>query len=113
MSLAKILQSWTETLERGASVKNVFGEPIELAGRTLVPVARVAFGFGAGRGHGKDDSSDKSAEEGGGGGASAKPIGVLEVTDAGTKFIPTRGNGRLYAGIAAGFIVGLWMARRR
>lgn len=116
MSLAKIFQAWTESLERGASVKNVFGDPIELQGRTLVPVARVAYGFGAGRGHGKSDDAKKPADAedgGGGGGASAKPIGVLEVTDEGTRFIPTRGNGRLYAGIAAGFVVGMWIAGRR
>lgn len=116
MSLAKIFQAWTESLERGASVKNVFGEPIEVQGRTLVPVARVAYGFGAGRGHAKGDEAKKHADAedgGGGGGASAKPIGVLEVTEEGTRFIPTRGNGRMYAGIAAGFLVGMWLARRR
>lgn len=116
MSLAKIFQSWTESLAHGASVKNVFGEPIEVQGRTLLPVARVAYGFGAGRGLAKGDESKKHADAedgGGGGGVTAKPIGVLEVTEEGTRFIPTRGNGRLYAGIAAGFMVGMWLARRR
>lgn len=116
MSLAKIFQAWTESLERGASVKNVFGEPIEVQGRTLVPVARVAYGFGAGRGHAKGDEAKLHAgaeDGGGGGGASAKAIGVLEVTEAGTRFIPTRSNGRLYVGIAAGFLAGMWLARRR
>ncbi len=116
MSLAEFFRFWTESLERGASVKNVFGEPIEVQGRTLVPVARVAYGFGAGRGHGKGDEAKKHADEedgGGGGGASSKPIGVLEVSDQGTRFIATRDNGRLYAGIAAGFLVGMWLARRR
>ena len=117
MSLAKMFQFWTKSLERGASVKNVFGEPIEAQGRTLVPVARVAYGFGAGRGHdkkGNDTTKHKDADDGGGGGgASAKPIGVLEVTDEGTRFIATRDNGRLYAGIAAGFLVGMWLGRRR
>lgn len=116
MSLARIFQSWTESLERSASVKNVFGEPIEIRGRTLVPVARVAYGFGAGRGRVKEqdgEPADTAQDGGGGGGVSAKPLGVLEITDEGTRFIPTRGNGRLYTGIAAGFIVGTWLARRR
>ncbi len=116
MSLAKFFQFWTESLERGASVKNVFGEPMEVQGRTLVPVARVVYGFGAGRGHGKGDEAKKHADEqdgGEGGGLSAKPIGVLEVSDEGTRFIATGVNSRLYAGIAAGFLVGMWLARRR
>jgi MYXO-CTERM domain-containing protein len=43
----------------------------------------------------------------------ARPLGVLEVTAEGTRFISTPGNGKLYGGIAAGVLVGLWLGRRR
>lgn len=116
MSLARLFTTWTERLENAANVKSVFGDPIEAQGRTLVPVARVCYGFGAGRsdresGETSDDSTAKGG--GGGGGAMAKPLGVLEVTAEGTRFISTPGNGKLYGGIAAGVLLGLWFGRRR
>ena len=46
-----------------ATVKTVFGEPYQLDGRTIVPVARVAygFGFGGGRANGKAPAEDEGA----------------------------------------------------
>lgn len=114
MSLARVLASLTDHLQSGASVKAVFGEPIEVAGRTLIPIAKVRYGFGAGAGKPREGVGDaKTAEGGGGGGASAGPVGVLEVTDEGTRFIPTRSNTKVYGAAAAGLLVGLWLARRR
>jgi MYXO-CTERM domain-containing protein len=117
MSLAKLFTTWTERLQNAANVKSVFGDPIEAQGRTLVPVARVCYGFGAGQANREsgDDSSDDSAKKGGGGGggASARPLGVLEVTAEGTRFISAPGNGKLYGGIAVGVLLGLWLGRRR
>ncbi len=117
MSLARLFTTWTERLQNAANVKSVFGDPIEAQGRTLVPVARVCFGFGAGRSDREsiDETPDDSAAKGGGGvgGAMAKPLGVLEVTAEGTRFICTPGNGKFYGGVAAGVLLGLWIGRRR
>lgn len=64
----------------------------------MIPVARVAFGFGWGfaAGEEKHRAGDSGAEsatphgegEVGGGGVHAYPAGALEITDAGTRFIP-------------------------
>jgi len=122
MNLARLFTTWTERLQRAANVKSVFGDPIEAQGRTLVPVARVCYGFGGGRSDSEphDEGGEDSPSSGGGaigggagGGAMARPLGVLEVSAEGTRFIATPGNGKLYGGIAAGVLLGLWFGRRR
>ena len=51
---SEILRSLGERLQGGASVKNVFGDPITVDGKTVIPVARVRYGFGGGGGrHGE------------------------------------------------------------
>jgi uncharacterized spore protein YtfJ len=88
----EILQSMAERFASTASVKQVFGEPIERGGKTIIPVARVQYGFGAGYGGGEPAGSEvgrplAGGGGGGGGGVKAKPVGVLEIGDAGTRFI--------------------------
>ena len=88
----EILQSMAERLATSASVKQVFGEPIERNGRIIIPVARVKYGFGGGYGGGEQEGVDAGrplAGGGGGGGGAvkAKPAGVLEITDTSTRFI--------------------------
>jgi hypothetical protein len=55
-----------------------FGEPIEAAGRTLVPVARVRGAGGIGR--------RGPGTPGGGGRFDARPVGVLDIGADGTRF---------------------------
>ncbi len=52
MGSLSLLQSLHENLSSRAQVKSVFGEPIVAADKTVIPVARVAYGFGAGAGTG-------------------------------------------------------------
>ena len=89
MNIAQeILQTLSERLATTASVKQVFGEPITASGRTIIPVARVRYGLGAGFGSDKlGGGSDLGAGGGGGGGGvQASPVGVLEITNEGTRF---------------------------
>jgi uncharacterized spore protein YtfJ len=83
-----------------ATVKTVFGEPMEVHGRTIVPVAKVRYGFGMGMGRaGRHDGEKHNGGEhegkehggaggGGGGGVSIRPLAVLEITDRETKITP-------------------------
>ena len=106
-----------DRLHCGASVRNVFGDPIEAHGRTVIPVARIGYGFGAGgraggnRAEGSEDGGD-SGDSGGGAGLSARPVGALEITAAGTRFIPFIDPVRLAALLVAGFLIGLRINRR-
>jgi uncharacterized spore protein YtfJ len=97
--------------ERG-DVRRVFGEPIVRNGTTIVPIADVgsAFGFGSGSG----SESGKEGEGGGGGGrVTGKPVGYLEISEAGTAFRPVYDFTRLgsLAILAATFL--LWMLIRK
>ena len=88
----EILQSMAEKFATSASVKQVFGEPIERGGKTIVPVARVQYRLGGGYGGGEQTGSEVNRPLAGGGGGGggvvkAKPVGALEITDAGTRFV--------------------------
>lgn len=118
MKISKTLSSLADHLRVGASVTNVYGEPVEAGGRTVIPIARVGYGFGAGRrvGSSPGTSPDQSGS-GGGAGMSARPVGALEITKAGTRFIPFIDPVRLgiafTLGVCIGFAVGRRSARGR
>ena len=82
-------------VQERATVKTVFGEPYQLDGRTIVPVARVAygFGFGGGRGNGKTPIPDEGAAVRGGetGRRAARTAGADAA--GGTDGIPGSGVG--------------------
>jgi uncharacterized spore protein YtfJ len=85
-----------------ASVRAVFGDPIERDGITVIPVAKVRWGFGGGAGSGPvavgpgiDGQGAPTTDEGapgfgtgGGGGAMAEPVGYLEIGPDGATFRP-------------------------
>ena len=91
--------STIETLARGIqerfSVQTVYGEPITAGAITVVPVARVAFGFGgggggagAGGGEAGQGGSGSGGGGGGGGGGMVQPVGYIEISDAGSRWVP-------------------------
>ena len=97
--IKELLDTVAELKEK-ADVSAVFGEPVTVEGRTVIPVAKVGYGFGLGFGYGStpDDEVDDEGEnegedesqvtgEGGGGGGSvqARPFAVIEVTAEGTR----------------------------
>jgi uncharacterized spore protein YtfJ len=114
MTVKEFFESISERIHSGASVKAVYGDPIEAQGKTIIPVAKVVCGFGGGYGEtGKDKKEGTDREGAGIGGViRAKPIGVMEVTEESTRFIPCC-EGRKYAALLAlGFIAGFLIGRR-
>lgn len=107
MTHSEILQLLADRLGASATVKNVFGEPITAAGKTIVPVASVAYGFGGGSGA----REEKEHGGGGGGGVRATPTGVVEITERCTRFIPTDVNRKLAFAALAGFALGIVCGR--
>ena len=101
-------RSFLEGLRERASVESVYGEPIESHGKTVIPVARIAYVFGGGFG-----SSAEEEGEGAGGGLSARPVGALEVTDGETRFVRFGDRRRLGMTLVAGLVLGLLLGRRR
>lgn len=108
------LESMFEPLTRGATVSAVYGEAIAANDKTIIPVARIAYGFGGGRGRKHHEGDVPNGEgEGGGGGVYAVPIGVVEVTDTGTRFIALHDKRKLAGVLMLGFCLGAFWARLR
>jgi uncharacterized spore protein YtfJ len=105
-----------DTIERAREAANwraAFGEPQELEGKTLIPVAKVAYGFGLGFGSteaSEVEDEDVPGGEGGGagGGAMSKPVGAIVVTPEEVYFEPALDQGKIALvglGVAALFVV--------
>lgn len=111
MSLQQLIQSIIDRLQGTASVKTIFGEPIEVKGKTIIPVAKVGYGFGAGSGAKKGESEEPEGG-GGGGGIAVKPKGVLEITEEDTRFISFDETRHIIATIIIGLFLGFLIARK-
>jgi len=113
MSLQEFVQSIVNRLHASGNVKTVFGEPIEAKGRTIIPVARVAYGFGGcSGGSSKSKSENGRAGQGIGGAIAVRPAGVLEIRDDTTEFIPFGDNKKLLGVLFIGLLLGAWLAGR-
>jgi hypothetical protein len=73
----RFLDRMAERIGGRASVRAVFGEPIVRGDLTVVPVARVRWGFGGGSG--SSEAEAKASGSGGGGGVAADAIGYIEI----------------------------------
>ncbi len=94
-------------------VNKVFGQPRELGDRTLIPVAEVSYGFGAGYGFTQGDEDDEKApveqaESGGGGaGARIRPLAYIEVGPEGTRITSIEDEQKI---ALAGIMLAAWIA---
>jgi uncharacterized spore protein YtfJ len=116
-----------ELFQRSLSIRHVYGEPVQNGDTTVIPVAKVAYGFGAGGGRrprrGAEGARDESASaeegridaqgEGGGGGVRMTPVGALEIGPHGTRFVRFHPLAPLIGAAALGVVVGWLLASRR
>lgn len=124
MSTKELIDSAVEHLHVSAGIKTVYGEPVAIAGKTIIPVAKVAYGFGGGTGtrqtpaasEGRAPGAGESGE-GAGGGLTAKPVGVVEISGAETKFVPFGQTKKVTIaaaiGSGLGLVFGFLLGRRR
>lgn len=115
MDIQKYFDNIQQVLSSSANVRTVFGDPISVEGKTIIPVARVRYGFGGGMGSGPTGSSDEQRigqGGGGGGGVIAQPVGVVEVSGAGMRFVPVHSRKRMIGLAMIGFLAG-WLWSRR
>lgn len=118
-----------ELLERSLSIRHVYGDPVVRGNTTVIPVAKVAYGFGAGGGRGPHRgrpgarNHDAEGEEhrhaaqgagaGGGGGVRMSPVGALEIGPDGTRFVRFNRVGAWVGAAVAGLALGWLLGRRR
>jgi len=105
-----------ERMKNSARVDIVYGEERKIGDKTIIPIAVVAYMFGAGAGGGvaphENGASSMTSGGGGGGGGGVRvqPVGVLEVTGDDTRVIPVLDWTRI---ITTGItIFGAWMLVR-
>ena len=91
--------------EVGASV--CFGTPVEREGHTIIPVARVSFGYGLGFGGGSGGKESGSGFDaapveggeggggGGGGGGSSTPVAIIDIADGEVTVSPITDSTRI------------------
>lgn len=115
--LKTLVRGMVEDAIAGSS-RTVFGEPVVHGDRTVVPVSRVSYryGFGGGSGTGPQIGEDGHAPGGDGGGGAgtlnARPVGYIDTSSEGSRFVPVIDWSRLlntlltFAGI--GLVVMLW-----
>lgn len=108
----RFLADLAERVGARANVQAVFGEPVERGGLTVIPVAKVRWGFGGGSGSGKnEDKHESGTGSGGGGGAQATPVGYIEIADGVAGFRPIKDPASLWplvlaCGLAAVMVLG-------
>jgi uncharacterized spore protein YtfJ len=82
-----VLERLAERIGGRARAEAVFGTPVQQGEVTVIPVARVRWGLGAGGG--EDHRTDGAASgSGGGGGMAADPVGYIEMSGTGAVFRP-------------------------
>lgn len=86
----RLLERLAELVGAKAGVHAVFGSPIVGESLTVIPVARVRWGFGGGGGSADGPASGPASGSGGGGGVAGDPIGYVEIGPGGAAFRPIR-----------------------
>jgi uncharacterized spore protein YtfJ len=114
MGSVALLQSLKEGILGQASVKTIYGDAISAQGKTIIPVAKVMYLYGAGAGTGGvGDTSARGEGGGGGGGVRVVPLGVIEVSEQSTRFVPITDRKKLAGAALVGIVFGLWFGWRR
>jgi uncharacterized spore protein YtfJ len=91
-----------------ARAATVFAEPVEREGVTVVPVAKLRWGFGGGMGARRREGAEGG---GGGGGVIASPVGFIELRDGQARFRPVVDPAGIAVAGAFGLVAGLVVAR--
>ena len=120
MTFQEILNNISERVQTTASVKAVHGEPIFAEGKTIIPVARVRYGFGGGGGNQRPVSDPTNVDEslqqsggGGGGGVSVDPAGFIEITAGETRYVSFDERRRIIRAVVFGLLLSIFLLRRR
>jgi uncharacterized spore protein YtfJ len=110
MNVVKVLEQARDAM----TVRQVYGDPIERNGTTVIPVASVQ---GAGGG-GEDESTEDKTAFGGGWGVRARPVGAYVMHGDEISWRPAVDLNRIIVGgqivaVVALLTVRTWLRRRR
>lgn len=95
-------------------VSRAFGDPYEVDGVTLVPVASVKGGGGGGSGEGTAEADSRTGSGVGGGfGVQVRPLGVYEIRDGAVLWHPAIDTMRIVVGGQLLALAALFLLLRR
>ncbi|HEY2735009.1 MAG TPA: spore germination protein GerW family protein, partial [Polyangiales bacterium] len=99
LPFARTIESLASQIGAHADARALFGTPVTHGNITIVPVARVVAGFGAGARQGGEETAAGS-DIGGGGGYAAVPLGFIEISEDGARFQRLEGSIESWTGMA-------------
>jgi len=87
--LEGLMDSTLKNIKNLVDVNTIIGDPIKAGEVTIIPVSKVAFGFGSGGSSfgGKPEVGDENFGGGAGGGVSISPVAFLVVSGSSVKMI--------------------------
>jgi uncharacterized spore protein YtfJ len=129
MENQNLVERLATIFSQNASVKSVFGEPIQAGEKTIIPVSQISYGVGGGWGNIEKHNPEKpistlseglkknenelneSNGGGGGGGIFIKSKGVFEITPKRTRFIPADNFKQVVMCVTFGFLLSKLLTR--
>ena len=110
MGAEDVFQQVRSVIER-IGVKSIYGEPVSAGEKTVIPVAKVRYGFGGGFGKSETDKAGQGG--GGGGGFIGSPAGFIEITPEGSRFVVIGEYRKIAAALLVGVAIGLLAGKVR
>nr|QNO47089.1 hypothetical protein ONOHIMFI_00015 [Methanosarcinales archaeon ANME-2c ERB4] len=92
MAVEDLMKEVVTQLEKMITTKTIVGEPITAAGKTVIPISKVSFGFGSAGGEGKR-GEEGGFGGGGGGGAKIEPVAFLVISEEEVELVGMKGKG--------------------
>jgi uncharacterized spore protein YtfJ len=83
----RLLEKLASKLGLNANATLIYGNPVDREGVTVIPVAKVSYGFGGGEGNANPKEKD-SQGSGGGGAITVKPAGYIEIKNGKATYRP-------------------------
>lgn len=130
MKLDKMIAQIKEVIHTGAGVNLSIGSPSSIGKISVIPVARVIFGFGGGGGQGPankkkskkenheteaPDAAEDSFGGGGGGSVKTEPVGIYVIKEDRVRFYPVVSMREIFTafGIISVLLLKLYKLRRK
>lgn len=106
-----------QALQANTNAKLVYGEPVTLNHKIVLPTAKLVFGYGGGGIEIGTMLSQTPVEQttpgGGGGGMIAYPVGVFEITEDKTRFIAASNKTVWAFSLVAFYLLGFRFGARK
>jgi uncharacterized spore protein YtfJ len=104
-----------DALSRVYDARTVYGEPVIVADRAIIPAARVSAGAGGGFGADPSGADGDPSDEGAGlgHGVHARPAGFIDVTPEGARWVSAVDVGAIVIATCVTLVLVVFALRRR